>query len=369
LQLPGFFVSSYGNIACNSLNFNDGDSSVIFDATCSRICSIRDNADGTSLGQIDACDTVYQSGPITYNTQPFAARVYSITPANNAPAYVCLYYTDDDMQAYNSIAAPNWPLLPQGSATGPAMNQVSITKVNGGALGGPNTTAVAFPISASDISYDAVNQIWQICFNTSGFSDFYLHTTNPGNAPLPVIASPLSAQRIEETVALKWTTYQERWNAGFVIERSLNGRDFYPLSDLIPSQGVNGNSDLIKKYQYTDVQPHDGINYYRYRQVDLNGQATHSNIVQVKFGSETNIYTHPNPVENDLHISIFMNRNANMDVRILDMAGRKVKVLSTHLNKGEQQMVIDLSGLASGMYQLEMSTGQELIYTEKLIKK
>jgi hypothetical protein len=44
-------------------------------------------------------------------------------------------------------------------------------------------------------------------------------------------------------------------------------------------------------------------------------------------------------------------------------------VLSTHLNKGEQQMVIDLSGLASGMYQLEMSTGQELIYTEKLIKK
>ena len=369
LQLPGFFVSSYGNIACNSLNFNDGDSSVIFDATCSRICSIRDNADGTSLGQIDACDTVYQSGPITYNTQPFAARVYSITPANNAPAYVCLYYTDDDMQAYNSIAAPNWPLLPQGSATGPAMNQVSITKVNGGALGGPNTTAVAFPIPASDISYDAVNQIWQICFNTSGFSDFYLHTTNPGNAPLPVIASPLSAQRMEETVALKWTTYQERWNAGFVIERSLNGRDFSPLSDLIPSQGVNGNSDLVKNYQYTDLQPHDGINYYRYRQVDLNGQVTHSNIVQVKFGSETNISTHPNPVENDLHISIFMNRNANMDVRILDMAGRKVKVLSTHLNKGEQQMVIDLSGLASGMYQLEMSTGQELIYTEKLIKK
>lgn len=367
LQTP-FFSSSYGNTSCNSLSFNDGDSLVINDATCSRIAAIKDIQDGTTLGNIAACDSVYLSGPITYNNQPYVARVYSLTPTTNGAAEICLYYTDDDMAAYNSIAAPNWPLLPQGSATGSAMNNVSVTKVNGGALGAVGTTAVAFAIPASNISYDAQNQIWQICFTTSGFSDFYLHATNQGNAPLPVHVSPLLADKNENKVSLNWHTYQELNNKGFILERSWDGKNFQALSELIPSKAVNGQSNLTLNYGYEDLAPR-AINYYRFKQVDMNGIHTYSNVERVEFTSSERIRIYPNPAKNVLYTEVNSVGISEVTLQLIDMTGRVVRIVTGQVESGVQTLECSLEGLATGLYQIQVQSNHALLKSETFRKQ
>lgn len=84
-------------------------------------------------------------------------------------------------------------------------------------------------------------------------------------------------------ILVEWLTYSETNHAYFVLEKSVNGIDFQEIARL----DGQGNSFETVHYAYEDEMPFNGLNYYRLQQVDFNGLAEYSSVVQVLFGEKS----------------------------------------------------------------------------------
>lgn len=76
---------------------------------------------------------------------------------------------------------------------------------------------------------------------------------------------------------LTWATATEINNDHFDIERSLDGINFIKIKEI--SGAINSLN--IKTYNYIDSSPSNGINYYRLKQVDLDGIYKYADIIYV----------------------------------------------------------------------------------------
>lgn len=86
---------------------------------------------------------------------------------------------------------------------------------------------------------------------------------------------------------LSWSTATEHNNDHFDIERSLDAITFEKIKEI---KG-NGNSSQMLKYDYIDLKPSTGINYYRLKQVDYNGKFEFSSIIGIDNSCENNVKT------------------------------------------------------------------------------
>jgi hypothetical protein len=83
-------------------------------------------------------------------------------------------------------------------------------------------------------------------------------------------------------------------------------------------------------------------------------------------GSQMNVY--PNPASGDLAIALDMKSAAKMKLSIMNISGQVIWSQELNANTGEQQLKIDLSGFANGMYYLNVMTSDEVI-NKKIIKE
>lgn len=79
---------------------------------------------------------------------------------------------------------------------------------------------------------------------------------------LPVSLTTISASTDGIHTFLKWTTAMEYHNKGFAVERSTDGKNFREI-DFVKSLAPNGTSSSNLEYEYTDLLPIPGNNYYR----------------------------------------------------------------------------------------------------------
>jgi hypothetical protein len=93
---------------------------------------------------------------------------------------------------------------------------------------------------------------------------------------LPIELTKFEAiKQSESSNILKWTTATETNNDYFLVERSLDAINFVEVEKV---KGA-GNSMETLNYKLVDKKPYNGINYYRLKQVDFNGQFKYSNTV------------------------------------------------------------------------------------------
>jgi hypothetical protein len=361
--------SNAGSYSCMSTTLADGMSDTIRSTTdCRRVAAVTDITNGTSLGTVSACLDIAPSTPF-YNGQPYVNRAYTITPTTNDTGYVCLYYLDQDFQDYNADAFNlGWPMLPTAATMPSNMQNLAVTKVSGGALGTVGSVPTAIPNSSVNASYDPATSVWTICVPAEGFSQFYVHAQNPGNAPLPVTLLSFTGRSVNGTSDLNWITSMERNNSHFVVERSRDGKNYSRLSDNIASKAPNGNSDLALSYGYVDTKPFEGYNYYRLQQHDVDGKMTYSNVINVYFGNETMVTLYPNPVSSLLNVDINTPKATTAQVKITDATGRVVRVTDMTLQAGSNQTQVDLQSLADGVYMVNITNGKGLNYSQPVRK-
>lgn len=89
----------------------------------------------------------------------------------------------------------------------------------------------------------------------------------------------LSAVLTNNQVALTWTNTIEDEVDYFTIERSLNGRQWEVLVQVESNHSAMENL----KYQATDIEPYEGISFYRLVQTNYDGVNTLSNNVEVLY--------------------------------------------------------------------------------------
>jgi len=169
---------------------------------------------------------------------------------------------------------------------------------------------------------------------------------------LPVEFIEFYAQQIDNTVDLKWVTATEIDNSHFEIERAVSGDEFRKI-------GVLNARNQAANYHFTDKSPVSGLNYYRLKQVDTNGQFEYSPTVVVDFWKK-DISIYPNPVNDLLNIK---HHESEISFELMDLSGKII--LSGDLPNGK---ALDLSAIQQGLYYLKIQSGN-LRLVEKVVKK
>jgi hypothetical protein len=181
---------------------------------------------------------------------------------------------------------------------------------------------------------------------------------------LPMKIGTFTAKTTNEGVRMDWNTFSEHNSRETVVERSVDGVNFYPIGNIAAA----GNSSAEIKYTYTDANPMNGTIYYRLKKVDTEGNFTNSATKSVYFGLDTeNAMTlYPNPVVDK--VSVRWETNQPVDITVYDMTG---KTLRSFANVASGNFNADLTGLATGVYTLVLSdhNGGKRIASKRFVKK
>ncbi|MFM2387759.1 MAG: hypothetical protein RL660_2516, partial [Bacteroidota bacterium] len=355
-----------GNACSSSLLQPDGSTINFGDASCNLIATVRDYA-GIDLGNVSACVQVAAAVP-TWNGQPYVARTYTITPTNQGPADVTLYYTNDDILDYNNYIINNNSSFPQFALPSNPRNEdsftVCITKLNGGGLGVGTVDAVI----QAQMRWNAAMNRWEVTFPVTGFSSFFCHTCNPGNIPLQLNLVEFSGRKETNHNVLNWVTSSEQDSKAFNVLYSADGNNFVPIAT-VPSKAVGGTSNTALSYQAVHTKPAMGHNHYKLQQIALDNSVTYSNTIDIVWNFDgASVFVYPNPANNTLHIDVNIDKNTTASIFIYDATGKLVKQIEKDLLKGLSSNSVDLADFASGVYLLKVTDGRGLKFSQQFQK-
>lgn len=164
---------------------------------------------------------------------------------------------------------------------------------------------------------------------------------------LPIELYSFTGRNSEEKNILEWTTASEMNNDYFTVEKSENGISY---SELIRINGA-GNSSTNKYYSTNDIEPYPNLTYYRLKQTDFNGDFTYSNIISVS-SEEDVVYLYPTPSHDNFDVKLFSTEDGIGFLDIFDLVGQKVLSQSFPKSKGTNNINVNASSLAQGVYTL-----------------
>lgn len=183
----------------------------------------------------------------------------------------------------------------------------------------------------------------------------------------------------DDAVTLRWKTASERNNAGFWVQRrtaedqpttgadrssdTMAGAGWRPVGQV----SGHGTTDQPQSYRYTDDSlPYDADSLsYRVKQVGTDGAVSFSDPVTVARGAVSGLHLleiHPNPASQKatVHFAVPPGpaRKQPVTLRLYDALGRQVRTVERNQKEGRHEQTIDVSGLSSGLYVLQLQAGQ-----------
>jgi hypothetical protein len=145
-----------------------------------------------------------------------------------------------------------------------------------------------------------------------------------GVNPLPVTLVYFETQnRDDERINIEWATAAEENFREFVIQRSSDGETFTDIAT-VPGQGRDIYLQ-INKYQFEDVSPLLGYNYYRLKAVDLDGTFELFKVRSTRVGGLRSVKVYPNPIRgNEITFALNFNPSEGDRIRIINSMGREL---------------------------------------------
>lgn len=146
---------------------------------------------------------------------------------------------------------------------------------------------------------------------------------------LPISLSSFSAQAVDETVLLNWTTIAEENNDYFEILHSADGKKFSSIGNV---KGA-GTSAKLLNYSFRDINPAAGTNYYQLLQHDFNGKTSASKIIALNAKiakAQLSVYGQ----SGNININLSSPNQSKGQLQLLDILGRKIAEQSVAVSKG-----------------------------------
>jgi subtilisin-like proprotein convertase family protein len=197
----------------------------------------------------------------------------------------------------------------------------------------------------------------------NNFSPFTFGASTDNNV-LPLTFLSFDAKPLESDAILDWTTTGELNHDYFEIERSLgsgNGQDFKSIGKVKNPIAIDNT-----KNTYSFVDKNVGIEnreaYYRLKQVDTDGTFSYSNVKKVNWSinnseNEALFVAYPNPFTEILTLDFSLDKQENIEIILMDMAGRTIKTISQSFTKGSHKLELNnLQNLARGSYLIQLKT-------------
>lgn len=330
-----FYSASDGKLMARITNTTS------FDYGCTQVLVDRAGTGGT---------TFWVSGAANLVTN----KTFRVLPTTDNPSgtyNITLYYTKAEHDGWEAATGKDWETVSKLiKIKGHDISEV--TPATTGLFS--SVTIVNSPTRSSLLSDYQITGTFG-----SGFSGFAVG--DPGLNPVPIKLLSFTGAKNNNTSVLNWITTYEFNNDRFEIEASTDGTTYRKIG----SVAGKGNSSSEQKYNFTDLLPFDGANYYRLKQIDRSGQFTYSNIVILEFDLGQFIRITPNPAKEFITVVSGKSSPGTM-FRIYSFDGKLVHAENQLALSRSQQ--INISSLSAGTYLLEaIINGQKL--TQRFVKQ
>lgn len=253
-------------------------------------------------------------------------------------------------------------------------NSVKIVK-NGVILGPDKKMAGVWPTSRAYATYGSSSDLWgttwtsadlnssnfgiAISANLSGVNVMpnanidHIQITIYYSGVLPVELLYFNADcASDKEVNIKWATASQSNNDYFTVERSLDGINFEGINSV---KGAGSNTQTLH-YSVMDLKFFSGINYYRLKQTDFNGDHQYSNMKEVScLLNKDEFISYPNPASEQITFK------GSGKVYVYNMLGENI-----YTSDVDKEMEIDLSKYPKGTYSIIFDSAYKRV-TEKII--
>jgi hypothetical protein len=337
-------------------NMDAGSGATFSDGSCNTITRIIPNGGSPLTGIVSSCVTVDASIQ-SFGGEPYLQRHYDIEPSTSpgtATARIILYALQSEFDTYNSNNGI-YSDMPTGPSDAAGISNLRITQYHGTGTAPGNysgSTLLIDPVDA-DIVWDATNNWWEISFDVTGFSGFYINT---GSSALPVSILNFSGYKDGSRNQLRWSTASESNNSGFEVQRSTDGINYTTLV-FVNSNAPGGSSTVQLNYAFTDNNVTGNRQYYRLRQVDFDSHSKLSNIVLIKGEKPVTLMIDglfPNPASTLVNVLIATPSKDKVTLVITDITGRKVIEQVVSVETGSNTIPVDINRLTNGTYMVKL---------------
>jgi len=302
---------------------------------------------------------------------------YTVNSGNAGVVTLSTYGTATD-----NLPLPNGPLSTVTNLGNPNNSDATADRFwNINVTGTPEATltftyaANELPVAPYDDAYSMIAQRYESSNNqweqalpnqisapntvtVSGVRTFGTWALANQYSALPVEMILFKAEKVAQTVELKWATASENNTEVFVVERSVNGVEFETIGEV----AAVGFSTLRNDYDFVDSKPNSGINYYRLKVVDFDNSATYTNVIAINFEKAASVNVYPNP----LHAERIVNIDAPFTVEKLSIVNTLGQIMMKFDNP--QNSVQLPSEWAAGTYYMVFETAGNNVVNQIVIQ-
>jgi Secretion system C-terminal sorting domain len=181
---------------------------------------------------------------------------------------------------------------------------------------------------------------------------------------LPVVFVYFKAKKIDKIGEITWQTSSETNAAYYEIQRGTDALKFQTIGTV----SSIGNSKEANTYEFLDENPLKTINYYRLKQVDLDGKYTFTPARALNF-TELNAATvkyYPNPNQGKLIVEL--SENWQKEAKIINIFN-ELGIVVGHQKLAENSnnhVDINMTGLPKGVYFIQIIS-KSLSSSQKII--
>jgi hypothetical protein len=228
----------------------------------------------------------------------------------------------------------------------------SIT-VNGGAHGLTRTGSSTGPLNNTYNSVSGSAGVKSVITGGLGLYNQANHTSVCGS--LPITLTMWKGVFRNNKVYLTWQAENAVLFSHFVVEHSTDGVHFSPLGQVSAIE----SDAFSQQYSFEDIAPANGLNYYRLKMVDTNGQYSYSGIITIRTDiKELQISATPNPFIDHVVITIQSSTDETANLRVYNGDGKLVWRKTTYVTAGTNvQYFNELQTLPKGVYYIKVNKG------------
>jgi len=185
----------------------------------------------------------------------------------------------------------------------------------------------------------------------------YVRLVRGVSQTVPVEFYGFNASQHDGNVILSWSTASESNNLGFDVERSYDKKTFTKIA-FIKGQGT---ISITSGYEFVDENVKTGYLYYRIKQIDFDGQANYSTVLEVVISSPKKYslsQNYPNPFNPSTTISFSLPAANHVSLKIYDLRGKQVaELVDGRLNSGTHLVEWQAKNLPSGIFYYILKSG------------
>lgn len=283
--------------------------------------------------------STWKSEENTFKSKLFRQDLFEVEVASPAKADLRIYWDSDTDVGSSSSSWGNLRVMVW-----------STTNETWESYGNGNLTYSGMSASSGSLITDT-----EVSFSTKFVTLGYTE-----EIPLPVELTFFEAILSEDgSVLLSWQTATEINNDYFEVQR-INAAGEFETIGLV--QGAGDSKDLID-YSFIDTKPYFGINYYRLKQVDFDGEFEYSELVVVVnegYYDGLDVTVYPNPVMGD-EVGLLIKTGdelSELQFTLMDASGRVINKGIKAPVLGTSSYEISTRNIGSGLFYVVVIQGE-----------